>query len=114
MGRIRGSVHPTADILWQTPCGGLRDWKVQTTFSSVQHYYTDADIMQVGQTCREGTTPVYEGWDWTKQHDNPNPARDRFGTACLDPNAARTCPSSRYCVDGGRRAAQTPQLKPIA
>ena len=106
--RIRGIVPPNADIIGQTPFGGLRYCKEQTTFSSVQHYYTDADIMQVGQTCREGTTPVYEGWDWTKQHDNPNTARDRFGTACLDPSDERTCPSSRYCVDGGGCYTDTP------
>ena len=64
----------------------------------MQHYYTDADIMQVGQTCREGTTPVYEGWDWRKQRDHPLTVRDQYGTACAEPDNEATCPIARYCI----------------
>ena len=106
--RIRGIVPPNLDIVGQTMFGGLRYCKQATTFSSVQHYYTDADIMQVGQTCREGTTPVYEGWDWSKQYDHPATVRDRFGTACEDPGDEFTCPISRFCIDGDQCYTDTP------
>ena len=106
--RIRGIVPPNLDIVGQTMFGGLRYCKKPTTFSSVQHYYSDADIMQVGQTCREGTTPTYEGWDWSKQYDHPSTVRDQFGTACEDPQNERTCPISRFCMDGKVCYTDTP------
>ena len=97
--RIRGIVPPNLDIVGQTAFGGLRYCKEPTTFSSVRHYYTDDDIMQVGQTCREGKRAVYEGWDWSKQYDHPATVRDRFGTACENPDDEFTCPLSRHCID---------------
>lgn len=106
--RIRGIVPPNADIVGQTAYGGLRYCKEKTIFSSVQHYYTDDDIMQAGQTCLEGKTPTYEGWDWSRQHDNPKTVRDRFGLACADPDDEATCPKSRECMDGKGCITDTP------
>jgi len=97
--RIRGIVPPNIDIIGQTPYGGLRYCKQPSTFTSVQHYFSDADIMQVGQTCREGTYAVYEGWDWSRQHASPFTVRDYYGTACDNKDDAATCPVARYCID---------------
>ena len=106
--RIRGIVPPNADIVGQTKFGGLRYCKLKTTFSSVQHYYTDNDIMQVGQTCLEGTTAVYEDWDWSKQRDHPNTVKDQHGLACADPSDENTSPIARFCVDASLCYTDTP------
>jgi len=64
--------------------------------------------LQVGQTCQEGSTPAFEHWDWSRQHDNPNTVRDRFGLACKDPFNEATCPIARKCVEGSGCYADTP------
>jgi len=133
--RIRGIVPPNLDIIGHTAYGGLRYCRQPSTFTSVQHYYTDADIMMVGETCRLGTMPMYEGWDWTKQHDltkvapmigsstqreralltsmsgsmaGDNTMRDRFGTACEQPYYEATCPIARNCIDASLCYTDTP------
>jgi len=111
--RIRGIVPPNTDIIGQTAFGGLRYCKKPTTFSSVKHYFTDDDIMQVGQTCQEGTTPVFEGWDWSRQHDNPQTVRDHFGLACLDPDDENTCPLARNCIDARLCYTDTPDWQDV-
>ena len=106
--RIRGIVPPNLDIVGQTAYGGLRYCKQATTFTSMNHYYSDEDILLVGQACREGTTPAWEGWDWSKQHDNPTTVRDRFGTKCQDENDESTCPISRHCTHPNMCYTDTP------
>lgn len=97
--RIRGIVPPNLDILGQTSLGGLRYCKQPSTFTSTQHYYSDDDILQAGQTCLEGTTPTFETWDFTRQYDHPSTVRDKYSLGCLDPDNEVTCPKARHCVD---------------
>ena len=49
--RIRGIVPPNVDIIGHNRYGGLRYCKKQTTYTSAQHYFTEDDIMQAGQSC---------------------------------------------------------------
>ena len=125
--RIRGIVPPNMDIIGQTAYGGLRYCKKPSTFTSEAHYYSDADIMQVGQTCRYGEVPVFEKWDWRKQSDrpetlfwdnsmnnypnyNPQPRtiRDPLGVSCADPDNPATCPPAEYCIDESLCTTNTP------
>ena len=111
--RIRGIVPPNQDIVGQTAYGGLRYCKKPSTFTSTQHYYTDQDIMQVGQTCLEGTTPTFEGWDFTRQWNHPDTVRDRHGLACANPQDEATCPLARNCISDDLCYSDTPDFKSI-
>ena len=115
--RIRGIVPPNLDIVGQTMFGGLRYCKKPTTFTSSQHYYSDEDIMQVGQTCLEGETPMYEAWDYSRQHTNPNvvgyspnTVTDRHGMKCANPDDESTCPKARFCIDDSICPSDTPDF----
>ncbi|KOO24385.1 hypothetical protein Ctob_003756 [Chrysochromulina tobinii] len=69
--RIRGIVPPNLDIVGHNMAGGLRYCKRSTTFSSSRHYYTEADLMQPGQTCRldgpDAFRPMFENWDFSRR-----------------------------------------------
>ena len=112
--RIRGIVPPNADIVGQTAYGGLRYCREPSTFTSIRHYYTEADIMQVGQTCRGGTTPVFEGWDWTRLRDAPQTRLDEDGTRCAEPDNEATCPRARFCVDAELCYTDTPDWQDMS
>lgn len=129
--RLRGIVPPNLDIVGHNMAGGLRYCKRSTTFSSSRHYYTEADLMQPGQTCRldgpDAFRPMFENWDFSRRFPcsefslfeseieeaavqlridcNPNVVTDHFGTRCLNPDDPVTCPKARLCV--GRSSHNT-------
>ena len=135
--RLRGIVPPNLDIVGHHRFGGLRYCKEPTTFTSTTHYYTDADIMKVGQTCLEGRVPTFEGWDYSRKFPctveglslyiddigiardalnagcEPNIVLDRFGLACLNPDDPTSCPKARNCFDGDVCTDDTPDFREI-
>ena len=73
--RIRGIVPPNLDIVGSTAYGGLRYCKRAATFSTLEHYFKEEDIMMVGQVtsappfsngCR-----IWKGLDACKRAPTP-------------------------------------------
>ena len=63
-----------------------------------QHYYSEQDIMMVGQSCINDV-PTWTGWDWSKQRDHPDTVKDELGLKCVDPEDESQCPKARMCID---------------
>ena len=70
----------------------------QFNHCSNKHYYTEADIMQAGQSCLD-YTPLFTNWDHTRQKDHPDTVKDKYGVRCADRDDPITCPLARRCVD---------------
>jgi len=96
--RIRGIVPPNYDIVGHHNFGGLRYCKERTTFTTDQHYLTEEDIVQVGQSCLR-QRKFFTSWDHTRQPFNRRTKRDELGLRCADPDNPKTCPLSRKCID---------------
>ena len=94
--RIRGIVPPNMDIVGPNDYGGLRYCKRPEPFDTQQHYYTEADIMQPGQSCLDYKA-VFTNWDYTYQKDHEDTVKDQYGLACADPSDSKTCPKARLC-----------------
>ena len=92
--RIRGIVPPNADIVGSNDYGGLRYCAKTGTFSTNQHYFTESDIMMVGQSCINDVA-MWTGWDWSRQRDHPDTVKDELGLACADPDNEAECPKAR-------------------
>ena len=107
--RIRGVVPPNIDIIGHNEYGGLRYCKRKAPFTMQQHYLTEGDIMQVGQSCFDHSA-YFTNWDWTRKKfleqgktqplpvPHPRTVRDALGLQCLDPNDEQRCPKSEQCV----------------
>ena len=108
--RIRGIVPPNVDIIGHNRYGGLRYCKKQTTYTSAQHYFTEDDIMQAGQSCINHKK-MWTNWDFSRapllpEEDHPDHkfhpevVSGKWGLTCKHPEDPIKCPRARICVPG--------------
>ena len=98
------------DIIGHNRYGGLRYCKKQTTYTSAQHYFTEDDIMQAGQSCINHKK-VWTNWDFSRapllpEEDHPDHkfhpevVSGKWGLTCKHPEDPIKCPRARICVPG--------------
>jgi hypothetical protein len=87
---VADAVHVSV-FRWRAQC------KPPTTFTTTEHYYTEDDIMQVGQSCINDQK-MWTDWDHSRQRDHPNTVTDALGLRCQDRDDEDTCPRARRCI----------------